>query len=120
MVFRDQGAEFAASHLKAVLFVVEIRSHAIDVRAELVDIVHAGLGGQLGAGLILQIRQLFRVFFLDLLGLEAGLAKFAFGQFHFVGHDAELALKLRVGVLSLGQTLIENLFVFLKLFALGG
>ncbi len=120
MVLRDQRTELAASHLKTVLLAVEVGSNAVDVRTELVDIVNARLGGQLCACLILQIRQFLGVLFLDLLGLEARLSEFAFRQFHFVSHNAELALKLRVGVFSLCKPLIQDVLVLLKLFVLAG
>ena len=119
MVARDQRAEFAASHLQVVLRRVEVGLHAGDVCAELVDVIDAGLGRQFRVGLVLQISELRRVVFLDLLRLRPRLLQLTLGELHLVGHHAQLAFELRVGVFGLCETLAENLFIVRELIFLG-
>ena len=67
--------------LQVVLGGFEVGLYAGDVRAQLVDVVDAGLGRELAVDVVLKIRELLRVVFLDLLGLGARPAEFGLVSF---------------------------------------
>src|SRR5260221_11463123 len=114
VVARDECAHLAAGHLEIFAGGIEVRANDADFGVNVLHVLSSGLGRQLGVDRSVESRNLTRGFLVRLGSFIARLLELALGNLELAGNNFQFALKVRVRLLGLHQTVLQRGHVLLN------